>query len=76
VKISDASAQTFRGPTYNVSPKGGKSVIVMKETLWENNMDFAKDMPLSYAKFIVIVTIVSEEKNRMHYFLLAPVINP
>jgi len=46
----------------------------MKETLWENNMNFAEDMPLFYANFIVIVPIVSEEKNRMHYFRLAPVI--
>lgn len=62
VKISDASAKSFRRPAYSVSPKGRKSVFIMKETFWENNLNFVEDIPMIYANFIIIIVIVSEEK--------------
>lgn len=51
-----------RRPAYSVLPKGRKSGFIMKETLWENNMNFVKIIPMIYANFILIVFVVSEEK--------------
>jgi hypothetical protein len=62
VKISDASAKSFRRPAYSVSSKGRKSVFIMKEALWESNINFVKDVPVIYANYIIIVVVVSEEK--------------
>jgi hypothetical protein len=61
VKSSDASANIFTPPAYSVSRKVGKSVLVMKETLWKNNRNFVKDVPMTYVNFIIIV-IVSQKK--------------
>jgi hypothetical protein len=62
VKTSDGSAKSFTRPTYSVSRKGGKSALVMKKTLWKNNLDFVKDVPVIYVSFIIIAIIVSEKK--------------
>ena len=40
VKSSDASAEGFTQPAFSVSRKSRKSVLVAKETLWRNNLDF------------------------------------
>jgi len=32
--------QSFKRPTYSFSQKGGKSVLIMKETWWKNNLNF------------------------------------
>jgi hypothetical protein len=34
----------------------------MRETLWKNNLNFAKDIPMMCAYCIITVIIVSEEK--------------
>jgi hypothetical protein len=39
-----------------------KSVLIMKETLWKNNLNFVKDVPMIYVSLIIIVVIVSEKK--------------
>jgi hypothetical protein len=33
----------------------------MKETLWKNNLNFAKDIPMMCAHCIITVIVVSEE---------------
>ena len=44
-KSCDASAKSFVQPPYTVIFKGGKSVLIMKKTLWKNNLNFVKDVP-------------------------------
>jgi hypothetical protein len=34
----------------------------MKEILWKNNVNFVKDVTMTYANFFLIVIIVSEKK--------------
>jgi hypothetical protein len=41
-------------------------VLIMKKTLWKNNLNFLKVVPMTYVNFITIVIIISE-KNRRHY---------
>ena len=43
----------------------------MQETLWKNNLDFVKDVPMIYARFITTEVTVSDrerETERRHYF--------
>jgi len=35
---------------------------IIKETLWKNNLNFVKDVPMIYVNFIKIVFIIAEEK--------------
>jgi hypothetical protein len=49
-------------PAYSISCRGGKSVLIMKETLWKNNLNTAKDVPMLYINFIATVIILSEKK--------------
>jgi hypothetical protein len=37
-------------------------MLIMKETLWINNLNFVKDVPILYVNFIIIAIIVSEKK--------------
>jgi len=39
-----------------------KSVLVMKQTLWKNNLNFVKDVPMTYLNFIKILIVVFETK--------------
>ena len=43
----------------------------MKETLWEKNLNFVKDVPLIYVNFITIVVTVYETKILGITFILA-----
>jgi hypothetical protein len=52
------------------SRKDGKCVLLMKETLWKNNLNFVKYIPMIYVSYIT----VSEKKNRRHYFRTTPYI--
>ena len=45
--------------TYSIWCKVGKSLLIMKESLWKNNLKFVKDV-----NFVVIVIIVSEKKYK------------
>jgi hypothetical protein len=38
------------------------SVLIMKKTLWKNNLSFVNYVPLIYVSLIIIVIIVSEKK--------------
>jgi hypothetical protein len=38
----------------------------MRQTLWKNNLNFVKHVPIKQVNLIVIT--VSEEKNRMNYY--------
>jgi hypothetical protein len=49
-------------PAYSVSHRGGKSVLIMKETLWKNNLYFVKDVPMIHLNFITILIVVFESK--------------
>jgi len=44
--------------------KGGNSVLIVKETLWKNNLNFVKDVPMIYVNFIITVIIVSEGEKK------------
>jgi len=46
-----------------VSRKVGKSVLILKETLWRNKRNFVKVVPIIYGNFIIIVITVSEKKK-------------
>jgi len=37
---------------------------IIKETLWKNNLNFVKDVPMIYVNFIKIVVIIAEENMR------------
>jgi hypothetical protein len=45
MKKSDASAKSFTGPTYSVSRKCGKIMLIVQETLWKNNINFERNVP-------------------------------
>ena len=53
--------RSVMGPANSVSRKGGKTVLIMKQTLWKNNLNFGKDMSMIYVNLIIIVIIVSEK---------------
>jgi len=36
----------------------------MRETLWKNNINFVKDVPVVYINLIILVIIVSEKKYK------------
>jgi len=48
---------------YSVSCKGRKSASIMKESLWTNNVNFVKDVPMIYANFIIIAITLSGKKG-------------
>jgi hypothetical protein len=39
-------------------------VLITKHTLWENLLNFVRDMPMIYAEFITVVIVFSEKRNR------------
>jgi hypothetical protein len=47
----------------SVSRKGGKSVSTIKKTVWKNNTNFVKDVPMIYVRFITILVTLSEKKQ-------------
>ena len=55
---------SFTGPAQRtrVSHKGEKSVFMIMEAVWRNNLNFIKDVPVIYVNFIILVIIVSEKK--------------
>ena len=62
MKKSEPSTKNFRPPKHKVSSKGRKSVLIMKEYLWTNNINFVKDVPMWHINLILIEMIVSEKK--------------
>ena len=48
-------------------------MLIVKETLWKNNLNFVKDVPMIYVNFIITVIIVSEgEKKKVMLLLYQP----
>jgi hypothetical protein len=47
-------------------------VLIMEDNLWKNNINFVKDTPMKYINiyknFNTTIIIVSDEKNKKHYF--------
>jgi hypothetical protein len=56
----DASAKSYKRHAFSVSRKSGKTLFIMKETLWKNNLNFVDDVPTMYVSFIIIVTAFLE----------------
>jgi hypothetical protein len=72
MQSSDTSAKSFMWPANSISHKGGeKNLSIIKETLWKNNLNFVKDVPMIYVNFIEIVFIIAEEKmgGLLSYYL-------
>jgi hypothetical protein len=45
-KRSDASVKNFTQPAYSISCKGGKRVLIVKETLCKNDLNTVKNVPM------------------------------
>ena len=60
MKSSESLANYFARPAHNDSNKGGKSVLVMKETFWTESQ-LVKGVPMINVKLIVILNVVSEK---------------
>lgn len=56
--------QSFARPAYSVLCSVGKSVLVMKEILWKNNLYFVRDVLITYVNFIRTAIIAIEEKQK------------
>jgi hypothetical protein len=73
METSDTSAKSFLQLAYSVSHKGGKSVLVMEETLWgKKNLNFVKDVHMTCVNFITNIIIVAEEKKGGITFIQPP----
>jgi len=68
VKNSNASAKDVYATGMQHLTQGQKSVLIMKDNLWKNYINFVKDIPMKYINLNITVIIVSDEKNRKHYF--------
>jgi hypothetical protein len=53
-------SKEFYATAYGVSRKGGKTVLIMEETLWGNNLNFVKQVPMIYVSIIILAITVSE----------------
>ena len=53
-------SKELRRRACSVSCNDGKIVLIMKDALWENNINLVKDVPMIYVKFIVTDNVVSE----------------
>jgi len=51
----DTATKSFMHLTYNLACGGGKSMLIMKETLCKNNLNFLSDIPMIHVNFFVIV---------------------
>ena len=61
VKNTDISTKSFVQLAYSIYCEGGKSVLIVKESLWKSNHKFVKDV-----NFVVIVIV--SRKNVRHCF--------
>ena len=66
IKRSDASAKGFMQPAHSVSHIGGTSLFIMKQSLWENNLNFAENVCM--IRTFHYNCDYSLRKNRKHYF--------
>jgi hypothetical protein len=66
IKRSDASAKGFMQPAHSVSHTGGRSLFIMKQSLWKNNLNFAEDVHT--IRTFHYNCDYSLRKNRKHYF--------
>ena len=58
---------------HSVAHKCGRSVLIMKQTLWKEFLNFVKEVPMTYVHFTVIVITVPEKKKiRRHYCHTTP----
>ena len=57
IKSSDTLAKNFTWVAYSISWKDGKSVLILK-TLSKNNINFVKDVHITFVYFIIIIIII------------------
>jgi hypothetical protein len=55
--------------------KGGKTVLIMTETKWKNNLNFVKDAPMICVNFMIIAIIVSDRKIGSITFILSLILS-
>jgi len=67
VNNSDALANSFTRPTYSVSRKCRKIVLIVTETLWKNNINLERNVLKKEAHFIIILNTVYNYINTRHY---------
>jgi bacterioferritin-associated ferredoxin len=48
-------------PVKGVTSKGGKCMLIMKETLWKNSLNFEKHAPMICVNLIIIVVTDSDK---------------
>jgi hypothetical protein len=51
-------------PAEGVTSKGGKCMLIVKETLWKNNLNFEKHAPMTRVNLITIVVTDSDKTIR------------
>jgi hypothetical protein len=56
INRSDTLAKNFMWVTYRISWKDGKSVLIL-ETLSKNNINFVKDVHITFVYFIIIINL-------------------
>jgi hypothetical protein len=63
LKNFDPSAKSSRPSAYSVPREGGKCMLTTKQILWENHVNFVRDVRMIYAGFITIVVVFSGKRN-------------
>jgi hypothetical protein len=69
VKKSNASAKDVHVTSMEHLTQRWKSVLITKESLWKNNVNFVNDIPMKYTNFNITVIIVLDEKNIFNIFI-------
>jgi len=67
MKICIALTKSFKQSVYSITRKVGRSVLIMKENLWKNNLSFVKYVTLVYAYFIKTLSIDKLTLTRRQY---------
>jgi hypothetical protein len=51
----------------SITRKGGKNDLIMKENLWENNLNFVNDVTMRYVKYTTysyVITVLREREKK------------
>ena len=65
MKSCEASAESFTLSAYSVSRKGGKRVLITKETVWRSNVKCVKDVRMTYVNLVITVIVFAEKKEAL-----------
>jgi hypothetical protein len=72
VKNSNASAKDVYVTGMEHLTQRWKSVLITKESLWKNSINFVNDTPMKYTNFNTTVIIVLDEKKIQTLFSFQP----